>query len=491
MRLDVLMIAGRNVLIVSIRLPICPVFRVNLLNRFEYKCVPISLRANFSSGQGHAAHGLFRGRRRGHELCRRRRKGRGVKWKKVGRGPTLCGGQCAQDMGSPSEGRARCTCSGPFLHLLLRLVMGGRLLPALLVLGALALPGSSDASRAAPVPTSPDRQLPSCSCSGGAVAHHCDTGGCYPSQATGLRLRGGGGGGEPGEGATRDHSQQHDTPQWLKDLEAELRQEVDAQGNTLSKNELKRRLKAAQKEREKLEQPAAVRGTGDEGGSTSTAVRGPSEDELDPNQYFEHRCAALEGLIKQVGPLPYSYQRTLSLPAFRAKYDGILTPGQQDKQQEERIAGRVMNKRQQGKLVFYQVQGDGAKLQIMASEEQFTNVEEFKRTADFVRRGDVVGVEGFPGMSQKGELSIFAKSLKVLAPCLRMIPKLSLTDPETRYRQRYLDLIINPDVRKTFQLRSHVIQTVRQFLLDRDFLEVEMPMCVCVRLIHIYVYIHI
>ena len=175
---------------------------------------------------------------------------------------------------------------------------GCKWLSALLVLGALALPGSSDASRAAPVPTGPARHLLGCSCAGGAVAPLCGTGGVYPSQATGLRLRGGRGGEEPGEGAAGDHSQQRDSPQWLKDLEAELRQEVDAQGNPLSKNELKRRLKAAQKEREKLEKPAVVRGTGDEGGSTSTAVRGPSEDELDPNQYSPNQNQPLEPPIK-------------------------------------------------------------------------------------------------------------------------------------------------------------------------------------------------
>ena len=82
----------------------------------------------------------------------------------------------------------------------------------------------------------------------------------------------------------------------------------------------------------------------------------------------------------------------------------------------------------------------------MAGEGFFSSAEEYKKVGSILRRGDVVGVEGFVGVSQKGELSLFATSMTLLAPCLRMLPKISLNDPETRFRQRYLDLIINPQV---------------------------------------------
>jgi lysyl-tRNA synthetase, class II len=82
------------------------------------------------------------------------------------------------------------------------------------------------------------------------------------------------------------------------------------------------------------------------------------------------------------------------------------------------------------------------------------------------------------GKSKKGELSIFPKETVLLAPCLHMLPtaRSGLKDMEVRYRQRYLDLIINDDVRTTFLIRSQVINHIRRFLELRDFLEVETPM---------------
>jgi len=138
------------------------------------------------------------------------------------------------------------------------------------------------------------------------------------------------------------------------------------------------------------------------------------------------------------GTLPYRYDTTTSIPAFRAAHEGRLAPGEQDKAKVERLAGRILQKRVQGKLAFYQLSGGGAKVQIMAGEGLFASADEYKRTGDILRRGDLVGVEGHVGVSQKGELSLFATGMTLLAPCLRMIPKLALSDPETRYRQRYL-----------------------------------------------------
>jgi hypothetical protein len=305
------------------------------------------------------------------------------------------------------------------------------------------------------------------------------------------------------------HADARESPEWLQDLEAELKQQVDGSGKPLSKNEVKRRLKAAVKEREKLERQREKEAAGG-GGSM-----GVKEDDLDPNQYFEHRCAALQDFKLRGGSLPYSYETTLSLPAYRAKYEGALASGEQDKTKTERLAGRILQKRVQGKLAFYELNGGGAKVQIMAGEENFVSAEEYKMLGDLLRRGDVVGVSGFPGVSQKGELSLFARTITLLAPCLRNIPKLNLIDPETRYRQRYLDLIINPQVRSSstqpmhstptlpppdtrsppphpltphpsfpppppsqvrpiFQTRSRVIQALRGYLLERDFLEVSL-----------------
>jgi lysyl-tRNA synthetase class 2 len=98
-----------------------------------------------------------------------------------------------------------------------------------------------------------------------------------------------------------------------------------------------------------------------------------------------------------------------------------------------------------------------------------------------IRRGDVIGVKGQPGKSKKGELSIFPTEIVLLSPCLHMLPQAkgdapAMTDPETRYRKRYLDLIVNHDNRSTFEVRAKVINGVRKYLNDRHFLEVETPM---------------
>lgn len=95
-----------------------------------------------------------------------------------------------------------------------------------------------------------------------------------------------------------------------------------------------------------------------------------------------------------------------------------------------------------------------------------------------VRRGDIVGVTGYPGKTKMGELSVMPTELKLLAPCLHMLPHLhfGLKDKETRFRQRYLDLILNSEVKKKFHVRARIIAYVRRFLDELGFLEVETPM---------------
>lgn len=143
------------------------------------------------------------------------------------------------------------------------------------------------------------------------------------------------------------------------------------------------------------------------------------------------------------------------------------------------VAGRIMSKRVQGKLLFYDLHGEGLKIQIMSDISCYEGGEEaFWAIHALVKRGDIVGVTGCAGKSRKGELSIFPSNIMLLSPCYHMLPKgySGLKNQEVRYRQRYLDLILNADVQKTFQTRSKIIKYVRKFLDDRNFLEVETPM---------------
>jgi len=102
----------------------------------------------------------------------------------------------------------------------------------------------------------------------------------------------------------------------------------------------------------------------------------------------------------------------------------------------------------------------------MASMNDYSSPEEFSEIIAQVRRGDIVGVRGCPGKTKKGELSIFPKEMQVLTPCLHMLPKLhqGLKDKETRFRQRYLDLIMNEEVRQKFIVRGQMIQYIRRYL---------------------------
>ena len=106
------------------------------------------------------------------------------------------------------------------------------------------------------------------------------------------------------------------------------------------------------------------------------------------------------------------------------------------------------------KLIFYDLRGEGVKLQVMATANAYKSEDQFGVDTAKLRRGDIVGVVGNPGRTKKGELSIIPSEIVLLAPCLHMLPHLhyGIKDKETRYRQRYLDLIINSDVRRKFQV---------------------------------------
>ena len=167
----------------------------------------------------------------------------------------------------------------------------------------------------------------------------------------------------------------------------------------------------------------------------------------------------------------------MSIPEFIAKYSDIET-GERLDDQIITVAGRIHNKRASGaKLRFYDLHGEGVKIQIMASAQD-NEGDDYVKTHDLLRRGDIVGVRGVPGKTKRGELSIFPKQVQLLSPCLRMLPKAhyGFKDQELRYRQRYLDLIMNNFVRDKFVTRSKIITYLRSFLDTRGFLEVETPM---------------
>eukprot|EP01132_Coremiostelium_polycephalum_P006182 gene6182-7697_t len=203
-----------------------------------------------------------------------------------------------------------------------------------------------------------------------------------------------------------------------------------------------------------------------------------NEEDFDPSMYLENRTKQLTDPALGVNPWPHKFNVSHSLPKFVEEFSSIQKEDP-PLSQVVTIAGRVLSKRAAGSaLFFYDITGEFAKIQVLVNKKLYVSEEEFVKTNSILRRGDIIGVSGNPGRSKTGELSIFATQLTLLSPCLHMLPKPQnpLTDPETRFRQRYLDMIVNESVKKNFIIRSKVIQGVRKFLDRMGFVEVETPM---------------
>lgn len=240
-----------------------------------------------------------------------------------------------------------------------------------------------------------------------------------------------------------------------------------------SYSELKRRLKAEQKLKEKAEKAAKQ--------PVQVKSKKEVEEDISPNEYFKLRTQAVSAL-KDLGadehPYPHKFHVSTSLEDFISKYSHL----QNEEVLENEVvtvAGRIHSMRESGaKLIFYDLRGEGLKIQVMATAKNYINEERFKNDTDKLRRGDIIGVEGTPTRTKKGELSIRPITIKLLSPCLHMLPHLhfGLKDKETRFRQRYLDLILNNRVRNIFLTRAKIISYIRRFFDELGFLEIETPM---------------
>lgn len=148
----------------------------------------------------------------------------------------------------------------------------------------------------------------------------------------------------------------------------------------------------------------------------------------------------------------------------------------QECQTDYAVAGRIMARRDFGKAAFLQLQDGSGRLQVYVAKNQIgeENFELFRK----LDIGDIVGVTGSPFRTKTDELSLRAAEVRLLTKSLLPLPEKwhGLTDVETRYRQRYLDLVVNPEVREVFRKRTRIVSLIRNFMVDRDYLEVETPM---------------
>lgn len=279
------------------------------------------------------------------------------------------------------------------------------------------------------------------------------------------------------------------------------------ESEVLSKNARKKELKNKQKEEErrrkeeeKEKKAAAMPKSADQKQAAA------DDEDMDPTQYFENRLKTLATQkAAGVNPYPHKFHVSMSILEYIEKYE-TLESGAHLEDVQVSLAGRLMTKRSSGaKLFFYDLHGTGGKVQVMADARRSELDEaEFSKYHSGVKRGDIVGIVGFPGKSKRGELSIFPKSFTVLSHCLHMMPRqksaavaetanvkkidawtpgsgrnpeaYTLKDQETRYRQRYLDLMLNSEVRHIFKTRAKIVSYIRRFLDNLDFLEVETPM---------------
>ena len=202
----------------------------------------------------------------------------------------------------------------------------------------------------------------------------------------------------------------------------------------------------------------------------------PSTEPLSAEEIQEQTRFRMEKLkaLQESGKDPYeelTYDVTHHSVEITGNYEALAG-------QTVRVAGRLMSKRGMGKVSFCDLYDRRGKIQIFTKIDNLPE-EEYAAWQN-LDIGDLVGVEGEVYMTEKGEVSILTKAYKLLAKCLHPLPNKyqGLKDTEVRYRQRYLDLIVNPQVKDTFEKRSKVIKEIRNFLADRDFMEVETPLLV-------------
>ncbi len=198
------------------------------------------------------------------------------------------------------------------------------------------------------------------------------------------------------------------------------------------------------------------------------------------NKFIQQRIEKAK-LLKEAGHNPYSNdsKRNTSIEKYlNVNSDIAETEEKRDENRHYIVSGRIKFLRVMGKASFVKIEDESGMLQVYVTRdnlpENFYNTM-FKKNIEV---GDIIEVGGFPFVTGKGELSLHVDSFTILTKAISPLPEKfhGVTDKEIRYRKRYLDLIMNAEVRKTFQTRSKVISLTRRFFEDKGFLEVETPM---------------
>ena len=188
--------------------------------------------------------------------------------------------------------------------------------------------------------------------------------------------------------------------------------------------------------------------------------------------------------LKTLGQGPYglNFRPTDSASVLQEKYEDL--PNGEEKKDEVSIAGRVTSRRVMGKLAFFTLADETGTVQLFLEKSTLNRNEDsenpknnFENITSLVDSGDWIGVSGILRRTDRGELSIKVFEWSMLSKSLQPLPDKwhGLADVEKRYRQRYLDLIVNPQSRKTFRTRALLVSSIRRWLDEKDFLEIETP----------------
>ena len=179
-----------------------------------------------------------------------------------------------------------------------------------------------------------------------------------------------------------------------------------------------------------------------------------------------------------VNPYPHFLRRDMDITKFRLKFKHIIDTEEKSAEgQLVSLAGRVKLIRDAGKAIFANIEDEDGNLQIYFSNKTL-DPDWFKVVKKNIEVGDIIYVRGYAFVTRTGEFSMHVSELTLASKAISPLPEKfhGLTDIETRYRQRYLDMIMNPEVRADFKRRSVIVSTIRRFFEDKGFLEVETPM---------------
>lgn len=194
------------------------------------------------------------------------------------------------------------------------------------------------------------------------------------------------------------------------------------------------------------------------------------------NEQVSQRRKKLAALRKQGNPYPNDFTRTAFATDLHKQHDDEDTEELARRAIHVCVAGRMMTRRIMGKASFAHIQDVSGQIQLRLQQDKLSEdpYKDFKKWDV----GDIVGAEGTLVKTQKGELTVLVNSIRLLAKALRPLPEKyhGLVDQEARYRQRYLDLLMNEGARDVFRKRSAIVQYLRRFMDARGFLEVETPM---------------